>query len=89
MRPCWPQECGTSCNHIEINILRFGASQTTYWWIQSILFNYNFLKKLSNLSKTFHHLVGFDGKRTAAGSSKTAAFFCGVWGSVHVYLCVY
>lgn len=54
--------------------MRFGASQTTYWWIQSILFNYNFLKNLPNLSKSSPYLVGFDWKQVAAGPPKTAAF---------------
>lgn len=51
--PCWPQNRSTSCEQIEINNVHFGASPTTYWWIQSICFNNNFPKNLLNLSKSF------------------------------------
>lgn len=83
----WPQKCRMCCKHIEINIMCFGASKTTYLWIQSILFNYNFLKKLSNLFKTFQYLLGFDGERTAAGSLEIAAFWWCVRESACIFVC--
>lgn len=88
--PCWPPNRGTSCKQIEMNNVHFGASPTTYWWIQSVCFNYNFPKNLPNLSKSFPVSCGLWRKNELLQADLKQQLFVGREGiCTRVSVCIY